>query len=76
DLVVPESYESLCLGACVFGLKAVGDIEGFSIVPSLVGATNTHTPIEENVTVYQEIESIFINLSRSLTENYEHIADF
>ncbi len=56
--------------------KAVGDIEYFSIVSSMVGATNNHTPIEENVTVYQEIVSIFINLSRSLTENYEQIADF
>ncbi len=76
ELVVPESYESSCLGACVLGLKAVGDIEDFSIVSSMVGATNNHTPIEENVTVYQEIVSIFINLSRSLTENYEQIADF
>lgn len=29
ELVVPESYESSCLGACVLGLKAVGDIEDF-----------------------------------------------
>lgn len=42
----------------------------------MVGATNNHTPIEENVAVYQELVSIFINLSRSLTENYEQIADF
>ncbi|GAB5693713.1 hypothetical protein JMUB7499_27010 [Staphylococcus aureus] len=42
----------------------------------MAGASNNHTPIEENVTVYQEIVSIFINLSRSLTENYEQIADF
>ncbi len=37
ELVVPESYESSCLGACVLGLKAVGDIEDFSIVSSMVG---------------------------------------
>ncbi len=42
----------------------------------MVGATNNHTPFEENVAVYQELVSIFINLSRSLTENYEQIADF
>lgn len=29
ELVVPESYESSCLGACVLGLKAIGDIEDF-----------------------------------------------
>ncbi|TXO06871.1 gluconate kinase, partial [Staphylococcus aureus] len=67
ELLVPESYESSCLGACVLGLKAVGDIEDFSIVSSMVGATNNHTPIKENVAVYQELVSIFINLSRSLT---------
>ncbi len=60
----------------MLGLKAVGDIEDFSIVSSMVGATNKSCTDEENVTVYQEIVSIFINLSRSLTENYEQIADF
>lgn len=76
QLVVPESYESSCLGACVLGLKALGEIEDLSIVASMVGATNNHTPIEENVAIYQDLVSIFINLSRSLTENYEQISDF
>lgn len=76
QLVVPESYESSCLGACVLGLKAIGEIEDFSIVSSMVGATHDHTPIEENASIYQELVAIFINLSRSLTENYEQIADF
>ena len=26
DLIVPESYESSCLGACVLGLKALGEL--------------------------------------------------
>lgn len=76
QLVVPESYESSCLGACVLGLKAIGEIEDFSIVSSMVGATHNHTPIEENAAIYQELVAVFINLSRSLTENYEQIADF
>ena len=25
DLIVPESYESSCLGACVLGMKALGE---------------------------------------------------
>ena len=41
----------------------------------MVGATHDHTPIEENASIYQN-SAIFINLSRSLTENYEQIADF
>ncbi|MBJ6298908.1 gluconate kinase, partial [Staphylococcus aureus] len=43
---------------------------------SMVGATHNHTPIEENAAIYQELVAVFINLSRSLTENYEQIADF
>ena len=26
NLIVPESYESSCLGACVLGLKAIGKL--------------------------------------------------
>ena len=29
DLIVPESYESSCLGACVLGMKALGEIDDF-----------------------------------------------
>ena len=29
NLIVPESYESSCLGACVLGLKAIGEIDDF-----------------------------------------------
>ena len=76
ELVVPESYESSCLGACVLGLKAVGDIEDFQSFHRWLGLANNHMPFEENVAVYQELVSIFINLSRSLTENYEQIVDF
>ncbi|GGG92737.1 gluconokinase [Staphylococcus pragensis] len=76
DLIVPESYESSCLGACVLGLKALGEIEDFSIIEKMVGTTNAHQPNQETVKVYQQLVSIFINLSRSLEERYAEIADF
>ncbi|PNZ31784.1 gluconokinase [Staphylococcus petrasii] len=76
DLIVPESYESSCLGACVLGLKALGEIEDFSIIEKMVGTTNAHKPNQETVKVYQQLVSIFINLSRSLEERYAEIADF
>ena len=44
NLIVPESYESSCLGACVLGLKALGEIEDFSIIEEMVGTTNGSTP--------------------------------
>lgn len=76
DLIVPESYESSCLGACVLGLKALGEIEDYSIIEKMVGTTNAHKSNQETVKVYQQLVSIFINLSRSLEERYAEIADF
>ncbi|EZI37249.1 gluconokinase [Staphylococcus haemolyticus] len=76
DLIVPESYESSCLGACVLGLKALGEIDDFSIIEEMVGTTNAHQPDSATVRVYQQLVSIFINLSRSLEERYAEIADF
>ena len=75
-LSVPESYESSCLGACVLGMKALGEIEDFSIIETMVGTTNEHLPEPEQVEVYQQLVSIFIHLSRSLAPHYEEIADF
>lgn len=76
DLIVPESYESSCLGACVLGLKALGEIDNFSIIEEMVGTTNAHQPDSATVQVYQQLVSIFINLSLSLEERYAEIADF
>ena len=76
NLIVPESYESSCLGACVLGMKALGEIEDFSIIEEMVGTTNQHRPNQDNVNVYQKLISIFINLSRSLEERYAEIATF
>src|SRR5699024_119020 len=76
NLIVPESYESSCLGACVLGMKALGEIDDFSIIEEMVGTTNEHTPNQNNVQVYQQLISIFINLSRSLEARYTEIATF
>lgn len=75
-LSVPESYESSCLGACVLGMKALGEVEDFSIIEDMVGTTNEHEPDQEQVQTYQQLVAIFINLSRSLEERYAEIADF
>ncbi len=76
NLIVPESYESSCLGACVLGLKAIGEIDDFSIIEKMVGTTNAHQPNEDTVAIYQELVKIFINISRSITESYSEIANF
>ena len=76
DLIVPESYESSCLGACVLGMKALGEIDDFSVIKDMVGTTHAHEPNQETVAIYQQLVTIFINISRSMTENYSDIANF
>ncbi|MFC4559856.1 gluconokinase [Virgibacillus kekensis] len=75
-VIVPESYESSCLGAIVLGMYALGEIEDFSVVSDMVGQTNTHHPVEETTNVYRELLPIYIRLSRKLNEEYDSIAAF
>ncbi|PTK36433.1 gluconate kinase, partial [Staphylococcus nepalensis] len=63
-------------GACVLGLKALGEIEDFSIIEDMVGTTHAHQPNQEAVEIYQQLISIYIDLSRSLAPQYRKIADF
>lgn len=76
EVVVPESYESSCLGACILGLYATGKIDSFEIVSEMVGSTFKHTPIEEAAKEYRELLPIFINLSRLLEDDYTRIANY
>jgi gluconokinase len=76
EVVVPESYESSCLGACILGLYATGKIESFEVVSEMIGSTYKHIPKEEAAKEYRQLLPIFINLSRVLTEDYSRIANY
>ncbi|MFD0590977.1 gluconokinase [Paenibacillus sp. GCM10027627] len=76
EVVVPESYESSCLGACILGLYATGRIESFDVVSEMVGSTVKHTPNEEAAKEYSKLLPIFISLARALEEEYTHIAQY
>lgn len=76
ELVVPESYESSCLGACLLGLYAMGKIDSFDVAAEMVGGTFKHTPNKDAVMEYQKLLPIFIHLSRSLEEDYARIANY
>ncbi|MFS0594750.1 gluconokinase [Cytobacillus horneckiae] len=77
EVVVPESYESSCLGACILGLYAAGKIESFEAASSeMIGSTYKHTPNEEAAKEYRQLLPTFITLSRVLTEEYSRIADY
>ncbi|MCH5584244.1 gluconokinase [Shimazuella sp. AN120528] len=75
-VVVPESYESSCLGACILGLYATDKIESFEVVSQMIGNTYKHTPQENAVKEYRQLLPIFIHLSRVLEENYTQIAKY
>ncbi|WP_312470696.1 gluconokinase [Neobacillus sp.] len=76
EVVVPESYESSCLGACILGLYATGKIDSFEVVSEMVGNTYKHTPKEEAAKEYRQLLPIFIHLSRVLTDDYTRIANY
>lgn len=76
EVVVPESYESSCLGACILGLYATGKVESFDVVSEMIGNTSKHLPREEAVIEYRQLLPIFINLSRILEKDYSRIADY
>ncbi|MFB4167297.1 gluconokinase [Virgibacillus sp. JSM 102003] len=75
-VIVPESYESSCLGAVVLGMYALSEIEDFSVVSEMVGNTNTHNPDEERTNIYRELLPIYIRISRTLNDEYDSIAAF
>lgn len=76
EVVVPESFESSCLGAIVLGMYALGEIDDFSIMSEWVGSTHSHQPNPENVDVYQDLMAIYIRVARALENEYGLIADF
>lgn len=76
EVVVPESFESSCLGAVVLGLYATGRIKSLHAVSSMVGTTHRHTPIKEHASIYRELLPIYIRISRKLEEEYTDIAAF
>jgi len=76
EVVVPESYESSCLGAVVLGLYATGRADSLRIVSDMVGATHKHEPNPEHAAIYHELLPIYISIFRKLDEEYEAIARF
>lgn len=76
EVVVPESFESSCLGACLLGLFALGKIDSFEIASEMIGSTYKHTPNEDAVNEYRKLLPIFIHLSRVLEDDYKQIANY
>ena len=76
EVVIPESYESSCLGACILGLYATGKINSFEAVSGMVGSSHIHAPDEKAVKEYRQLLPIFIHLARVLEDDYAAIASY
>lgn len=76
QVVVPESFESSCLGAVVLGLYAIGKTNSLDIVFDMIGSTHEHKPKEEHAAIYKQLLPIFISVSRSLESQYTAISKF
>ena len=76
EVIVPQSFESSCLGAVILGMYAFGKIHDFSDVSKWIGITHIHKPIPKNVEIYQELIPIFLNVSKALEGEYGKIREF
>ena len=76
EVVVPESFESSCLGAAVLALYALGRINSLHAISGMVGATHRHTPIASNVSIYQQLLPIYLAIPGKLEAEYNAIAAF
>ena len=76
EVVVPESFESSCLGAVVLGLYSIGRIDSFDTVFGMIGSTHRHEPVRDHAKVYKQLLPIYISVYRSLESQYQAIADF
>jgi gluconokinase len=76
EVVVPESFESSCLGAVVLGLYSIGRIDSFDAVFGMIGSTHRHEPVRDHAKVYKQLLPIYISVYRSLESQYQAIADF
>ncbi|WP_308640124.1 gluconokinase [Paenibacillus silvisoli] len=75
-VVIPESFESSCLGAVVLGLLAIGRANSLSVVKPMIGATNAHKPDEKAAAHYKELLPIYLRLADKLADEYASIAAY
>jgi gluconokinase len=76
EVIVPESFESSCLGAAILARYALGDVDNLNVVAEMVGATHRHLPIPENVAVYAQLTPIYMSIPAKLADEYGRLAAF
>lgn len=75
-MVIPESFESSCLGAAALGLYSLGRIDSLDVIAGMVGATDRHAPIAGNVAIYGRLLPVYLGIPAKLEPEYRAIAAF
>ncbi|MBD2867172.1 gluconokinase [Paenibacillus arenilitoris] len=76
EVLVPESFESSCLGAAILGMYSVGEVDSLHVVSKMMGTSHRHVPNKDNAERYKELSRIFVRVSRLLSEEYRAIAAY
>ncbi|WP_338782212.1 gluconokinase [Metabacillus sp. FJAT-52054] len=76
EVLIPESYESSCLGAVILGMYALGEIDSLTAAKRFVSSNIRLLPNQETSEVYKEIIPIYIRLARLYETEFEEIAAF
>lgn len=76
EVIIPEVFESSCLGAVILGMYATKEIDNLNEVSNYVGKTFEHEPNKENVQVYQKLYPIYQETLSLLEKGYYRIAEF
>lgn len=76
EVVIPESFESSCLGAAVLAMEELGLVDSLEAVAPMVGVTHAHIPNEAHFEAYRELFPIFVRTTRLLQTEFTALADF
>lgn len=75
EITVLTSYENSCLGAVVLALYALKKIPSLNNVIQMLGTSQQHQPIPENVETYQKIIPLYNRLLVHLQGEYANITN-
>ncbi|MBD2256268.1 gluconokinase [Pseudanabaena sp. FACHB-2040] len=74
EVIIPDSYESSCLGAAFLGLYALGHLSSLEDAADRFDQTYRHQPIAENVAQYCKVMPVFTRLLEQFRGSYAQLA--
>ena len=74
-VTIPQSFESSCLAAAVIGFKALHLVPDLDVLHQMIGTTATYQPNADHALRYQQLQTIFDQLSHQLGPLYQAVAD-